>query len=145
MTIEQATIKHLNDLAPLFDGYRTFYRQASNLKAAKLFLEERITKQDSVIYIAYIDHIPVGFTQLYPIFSSVQMQPIYILNDLYIDANYRNKSIATALINKAKALCKEKNYNGLIIQTEVRNPAQHLYQREGFVKDEDLSFFWRNS
>ena len=73
------------------------------------------------------------------------MQPMYILNDLYIDTIHRNKSIGTVLINKAKALYKEKNYSGLIIQTEVSNPAQHLYQREGFVKDEDLSFFWRNS
>ena len=61
-----------------------------------------------------------------------------------IDANYRNKNIGTALINKAKARCKEQHYKGIIIQTENTNPAQDLYQREGFVKDTDLTFFWTN-
>ncbi len=144
MTIIQATTKHLNHLVPLFNGYRVFYRQASNLESARLFLNDRLTKQDSVIYIAYTDNIAVGFTQLYPLFSSVSMKPMYLLNDLYIDANYRKQNIGTLLINKVKALCKEKNYKGLVIQTETSNPAQHLYQRLGFVKDTDLTFFWNN-
>lgn len=143
MTIIQATTKHLNDLVPLFDGYRVFYRQASDQKSVHEFLKERLTKQDSVIYIAYINSIPVGFTQLYFLFSSVSMKLMYVLNDLYIDTHYRNRSIGTALINKAKALCKEKGFKGLMIQTENNNPAQHLYQREGFILDEDLSFFWK--
>ena len=143
MIIIQATTDHLGDLVPLFDGYRVFYRQPSNIKDVRVFLKDRLYKQDSIIYIAYINNLPVGFTQLYFLFSSVSMQPMYLLNDLYIDSNYRNKSIGTALINKAKALCKEKAYKGLIIQTDKTNPAQHLYQREGFVLDEDLSFFWK--
>lgn len=145
MNIIQASLNHLDDLVPLFDGYRVFYRQESNPEAVKSFLKERLTKQDSFIYIAYIDNIAVGFTQLYFLFSSVSMKPMYLLNDLYIDSNYRNKSIGTALMNKAKTLCKEKQYKGIIIQTENTNPAQHLYQREGFVKDTDLTFFWTNS
>ena len=145
MNIIQANTKHLDDLIPLFNGYRMFYKQASNQNTVRQFLNERLTKQDSVIYIAYINKVAVGFTQLYFLFSSVSMKPMYLLNDLYIDANYRNKSIGTALINKAKTLCKQKEYKGLIIQTENNNPAQHLYQREGFIKDTDLSFFWTNT
>jgi ribosomal protein S18 acetylase RimI-like enzyme len=71
------------------------------------------------------------------------MQPVYLLNDLYIDVNYRNQNIGTALINEAKNLCRIKEFKGLIIQTENTNPAQYLYQRQGFVKDEDLTFFWK--
>jgi len=143
LTIIQATTKNIEDLVPLFDGYRVFYRQPSNIKDVRAFLKERLTKQDSVIYIAFMDDVAVGFTQLYFLFSSVSMTPMYLLNDLYIGSDYRNKNIGTALIDKAKALCKEKGYKGLIIQTEKTNPAQDLYQREGFVKDEDLSFFWK--
>lgn len=144
MNITLATIEHLDDLIPLFNNYRIFYRQESNPEGAKNFLKERLTKQDSIIYIAYIDNVAVGFTQLYFLFSSVSMTPMYLLNDLYIDKNYRGRSIGTSLMNKAKTLCKEKGYKGIIIQTEVTNPAQHLYQREGFVKDTDLTFFWTN-
>lgn len=145
MTIIKAKIKHLEDLIPLFDAYRVFYRQQSDILAARNFLKDRLTKKDSVIYIAYENDVAVGFTQLYFLFSSVSMQPMYLLNDLYIDENQRNKKIGTSLINEAKALCREKSYKGLIIQTEPTNNAQYLYQREGFTKDTDLSFFWKNS
>tara|TARA_R110002050_G_scaffold80677_3_gene172439 strand:- start:4106 stop:4408 length:303 start_codon:yes stop_codon:yes gene_type:complete len=100
MKILQANKKHLDDLAPLFNGYRIFYKQESNLKVARDFLKERLTKQDSVIFMAYIDNVAVGFTQLYMLYSSVTMQPMYVLNDLFIDTNYRNKNIGTALIHK---------------------------------------------
>lgn len=143
MDIKQATTQHLEHLVPLFDSYRIFYRQQSNYEAARNFLKERLTKQDSIIYIAYINDVAVGFIQLYFLFSSVSMKPLYLLNDLFIDSNYRNKKIGTSLINNAKTLCKVNGYKGLIIQTEKTNPAQHLYQREGFIKDEDLSFFWQ--
>ena len=144
MTIVKAGTQHHDILVPLFNAYRMFYRQESDLEGAKKFLKARLTNKDSTIFIAFLDHVAVGFTQLYPLFSSVSMKPMYILNDLYIDSNYRGKSIGTSLINKAKALCEEKEYKGLIIQTETTNAAQHLYQRLGFVKDQDLMFFWTN-
>ncbi len=142
MTIIQATIDHLNDLIPLFDGYRVFYRQKSDIRAAKEFLYKRLAAQDTIIYIAYMDKKAVGFSQLFPSFSSVSMQPLYILNDLYVDKNYRKQGIGVALLNKAKQLCKEKNYKGLALQTEKNNPAQHLYESLGWKKDKDLQYFW---
>jgi len=142
MKIIQAQIKHLDDLAPLSDGYRMFYKQDSNLEKAKSFLKERITNKESTIYIAYINDKAIGFTQLYPLFSSVSMQPIYMLNDLFVDSNYRNKGVGNVLIQAAKNLCTKNNNKGLAIQTAYNNPAQHLYERLGFKKDTDLQFFW---
>ena len=145
MDIVKATLKHLKYLAPLFDAYRIFYKQQSNPEKAKTFLSNRISNNESVIYIAYIDDKAVGFTQLYPLFSSVSMQPMCLLNDLFVDANARNKGVGQQLIQTAKNLCIEKDYKGLGIQTEVTNPAQHLYERVGFVKDTDLHLFWTNA
>jgi GNAT superfamily N-acetyltransferase len=70
---------------------------------------------------------------------------MYLLNDLYVDASIRNKGIGQQLIQTAKNLCVKKGYKGLGIQTEVTNPAQHLYERVGFKKDPDLHLFWTNS
>jgi GNAT superfamily N-acetyltransferase len=142
MHIIKAELQHVPDLIPLFDGYRIFYRQLSDYSKAKTFLTDRITNNESVIYIAYDDENAIGFTQLYLLFSSVSMEPMYLLNDLYVEGNYRNQGIGNMLIGKAKQLCKEQNYKGLAIQTEHNNPAQHLYERLGFVKDTDLHFFW---
>ncbi len=144
MEIVKATLKHLEDLVPLFDGYRMFYKQSSNPEKACAFLTNRIKNNESIIYIAYIDNKAVGFTQLYPLFSSVSMEPMYLLNDLFVDGNIRNKGVGQQLIQAAKNLCIEKGYKGLGIQTEVTNPAQHLYERVGFVKDPDLHLFWTN-
>lgn len=89
--INKATIEDLDLLVPLFDGYRIFYKQPSNLVAVKDFLKKRFKNNDSLIYTAFINNEAVGFTQLYPLFSSVSMQPMMLLNDLYVDHNYRIK------------------------------------------------------
>lgn len=145
MHILQAKLQHIPDLIPLFDGYRMFYKQPSDYNNAKTFLTDRIKKNESVIFIAYENEYAIGFTQLYPLFSSVSMQPMYLLNDLYVESNYRGQGIGNLLIGQAKQLCRELNYKGLALQTEHTNPAQHLYERLGFVKDPDFHFFWANN
>ena len=143
MQILKATLKQLDDVIPLFNSYRIFYKQASNTKDARIFLLNRLTQKDSVIYLAYIDNRAVGFTQLYPLFSSVSMRPMYLLNDLYVHKDYRAMGVGEALIEQAKHLCVSRDFKGLAIQTAMDNPAQKLYERLGFVKDPDLHFFWK--
>lgn len=138
----KAHIDHLEDIVPLFNGYRMFYKQPSDKQGAYQFLLERFKNKDSIIFLAYIDNKAVGFTQLYPLNSSVSMQPMYLLNDLFVDANYRGQGIGEALIEKAKQFCVSENNKGLAIQTAFDNPAQYLYERLGFKKDTDLQFFW---
>ncbi len=145
MKTYQAKPEHLKVLVPLFNAYRIFYEQDSNLEAAKEFLSERLKNKDSVIFIAFVNEQAVGFTQLYPLFSSVSMTTMYLLNDLYIASPFRNMGIGEALINQAKQLCETENSKGLAIQTAFNNPAQKLYQRLGFTPDSDLHFFWKNS
>lgn len=145
MTISKATISHLKDLVPLFNAYRQFYKQQSNIKGAEQFLRQRLEQNDSIIFVAYINNQPVGFTQLYHLFSSVSMQPMYLLNDLFVDNDYRGKGIGEALINTTKQLAKVENQKGIAIQTAYDNPAQELYKRLGFKPDSDLHFFWTNT
>ena len=142
MAIIQAHIEHLEDIVPLFNSYRIFYKQDSDLISAKQFLKERILNNESIIYIAYLEKEAVGFTQLYPLFSSVSMKSMYLLNDLYVKSNYRGKGIGEALINKAKTLCVAQQNKGLALQTAADNPAQKLYERLGFIKDHDLYYYW---
>ena len=142
MTIIEANIDHLEEVASLFDAYRVFYKQTSDIESVKKFLGERIMNNESIIYLAYEDKEAVGFTQLYPLFSSVSMKPMYLLNDLYVKSSHRGKGIGEALINRAKVLCEKEQNKGLALQTATDNPAQKLYERLGFVKDHDLYYYW---
>ncbi|MDA9182715.1 GNAT family N-acetyltransferase [Saprospiraceae bacterium] len=89
-------------MTALFDEYRVFYKPKYDINSAAAFISERITKSDSAIFLAYIDIQVVEFTQIYPIFSSVSMQKLYVLNDLYVDPAHRGKGIGKNLLNRGK-------------------------------------------
>ncbi len=144
ISIIKANPDHIDLVAPLLDQYRVFYKQDSDLNAAKQFLEERIIKNESVVFIAFDDDDePVGFAQLYTTFSSVSLQPVFILNDLYVSKAYRGKGIGEALLNHAKGFCEKSGYKGLALETATDNPAQQLYEKLGWKKDSDcFHYFW---
>lgn len=140
-TVRQATTEDLDHLADLFDHYRIFYNQASNPEGAKLYLSERIELKESVIFIAIDNRTDaiIAFTQLYPSFSSISMQRAWILNDLYVTENYRGQGIARLLLDMAKSHAKETKSKGLSLSTALDNEvAQKLYERNGFVRDEEF-------
>jgi GNAT superfamily N-acetyltransferase len=145
MHVRQATLNDLDQLVPLFDGYRQFYKQSSDTDGARSFLRARLEGNESVVYIAFAkaeEVQAVGFTQVYPLFSSVSMERLLILNDLYITPDFRGKGVGTALIDTVKNLCENLDQKGIALQTAFDNPAQKLYEREGFKKDTDLQYFW---
>ncbi len=146
ITIHKAASEDIEDLAALFNDYRIFYEQASDLKAAADFLRRRMENDQSVIFIARLDGASVGFTQLYPVYSSVSLLPLHILNDLYVSEQSRGLGIATLLINEAKSYVMGVGGKGLTLETHQDNPAQKLYERLDFVKDETYYHYaWKNT
>ncbi len=147
MKIIKAEIKDIDALAKLFNEYRVFYEKEPDLEGAKKFLSERIINNESVAFIAYDDNnIPMGFTHLYPLFSSTRMARIWLLNDLYVNSDFRKLGAGEALIDKAKELVKNTNARGLMLETANDNTAaQNLYIKTGWIKDEEHSYFsWEN-
>jgi ribosomal protein S18 acetylase RimI-like enzyme len=138
---------YLNEAAELFDQYRQFYGQESNFHGAYNFLSELIKNKESVIYLAVDSKTQkvIGFMQLYPSFSSISMQRLWILNDLYVVPETRKQGIGKALIKTAQAWVKQKSDKGLSLATAVDNySAQKLYHSLGFNRDEEfLHFFWK--
>ncbi len=144
MKIIRATLKEIETVSGLFDLYRQFYEQESDIKSAKEFLEERISKNESVIFIAIDEgkNFGAGFVQLYPSFSSVALKKKWILNDLYVHKDYRMKGVAEALIEKAKELARETGAKGLTLETHSLNSnAQKLYDKTGFKKDDEYYYY----
>lgn len=140
MKIITATLDHLELIAPLFNAYRVFYDQASDLEAATAFLRERFLLRESVIYTALEGETAFGFTQLYPSFSSVNLRRLWILNDLFVIPEARGQRVGEALIGAAVELAQTSGAVGVQLETAHTNlSGQKLYERLGFQR-EDLAY-----
>ena len=139
LAIRQATVSDLDALVPLFDGYRQFYRQASEPDRIRKFLLDRFEHNQSVIFIAVKDGSAIGFTQLYPSFSSGALARIFILNDLFVDPNARHVGAGGALLRAAEEYGRRVGALRLVLSTEVTNlQAQSLYERLGWKRNADF-------
>jgi ribosomal protein S18 acetylase RimI-like enzyme len=139
MEIRLATLADLDAATALFDQYRGFYGQASDPEAAKRFLAERLQNQDSVIFLAAQPSEPqaAGFTQLYPSFSSVSMQRIWILNDLFVAPAYRRQGLASQLMATAEQYARDTGAVRVALSTQITNStAQALYEARGYQRDQ---------
>src|SRR5258708_17821567 len=140
----RAQLDDLAVLVPLFDGYRQFYEQPSDLAGASAFLADRIKRDESVIFLAVADGAIVGFTQLYPLFSSVSMKRLWLLNDLFVTPEARTSGAGRALLERAERHAAETGAKGLTLSTRNTNlTAQRLYEACGWTKDEQFFHYQR--
>jgi GNAT superfamily N-acetyltransferase len=140
VAVRQATILDLDLLVPLFDGYRQFYRKPSDLGLARRFLLERFQHNQSIVFLALRpDGSAVGFTQLFPSFSSASAARILILNDLFVQPETRRKRVGSLLLAAAAAFGRAVGAVRLTLSTEVTNEAaQALYEAEGWTPQKDF-------
>lgn len=143
MRIIKATVNELDCLTELFDLYRLFYEQESNIEDARKFLKDRLVNEESVIFIAFDEDNPIGFVQLYPSFSSVSMKRSWVLNDLYIKESARKKGFAEKLIKKAIDFAEDTGAKGVLLETAKENAtAQRLYEKVGFVRESTYFYYF---
>ena len=141
--IRTATLDDLLQLSALFNLYRIFYHKESDIEGAKKFLSERISNNESVIYVAEEEKDLLGFTQLYPQFSSTRMKRAWLLNDLFVMKEHRERSISKKLIEMAKQLAIKTNAAGLLLETDKTNAVgNRLYPSTGFVMNDSSNFYW---
>ena len=140
VSIRLAGLQDLEQLAPLFDGYRQFYGKPSDADLARRFLSDRLSKQDSLVLIAEAPGAgAIGFVQLYPSFSSVRAARIYILNDLFVAASARRHGTGALLLRAAADFARSSGAVRLQLSTEITNlAAQRLYTALGWKRDEDF-------
>lgn len=146
MQIRKATPNDLSQLSHLFDAYRQFYQQSSDLPAAERFIKARMHNQESVIFVAEKAGQLVGFTQLFPSFSSVSVQRLWILNDLFVAESARQQGVAAGLMNQAQSFAQQTNSKGIILETDWDNVhAQRLYEKLGYERqDSTYHYFLSN-
>ncbi len=140
--IRKATLNDLDQLTTLFDQYVVFYKKPSNYEKHKAYLKERIENNEAVIFMAFDETKPekaIGFVLNYITFSSLALNKILILNDLFVDSKIRKKGTGEKLILQTVTLAKELGSNLIRLRTAKNNIiAQGLYHKMGFVRDEYL-------
>jgi ribosomal protein S18 acetylase RimI-like enzyme len=139
-TVREASISDVDQLAPLFDGYRQFYGRSPDLALARQFLVERLSQSQSLVLLAQAaDGAAIGFVQLFPSFSSVRAAPIYILNDLFVAPAARGRGAGRLLMKAAADAARQAGAARLTLSTAITNaPAQALYESLGWKRDEDF-------
>lgn len=153
VTVRQAVVADLDEFAALFDQYRRFQGQPSDLAAARAFLHARFDHGESVLFIAHgageaggtgAAHEPLGFAQLYPIFSSVTLSRAFILNDLFVAEAGRRKGVASALLAALEAHAWSFGAARVTLNVARDNAsAQALYRERGWTQDQQFHMFHR--
>lgn len=137
VSVHRATLRDLNALVPLFDAYRQFYGRPSDLGGANEFLAKRLSLHESLILLAHESlDAPIGFAQLYPLFSSLSMERTYVLNDLFVMPAMRRRGAGRALLREAVGNARLRGAVGLSLSTAHDNTAaQALYESLGWRRE----------
>ncbi len=138
----KANIQDLDQLTKLFDQYVVFYKSPSNYEKHHAFLKERLENNEATVFVASDDENPdkiIGFALIYITFSSLALNKIVILNDLFVDISARKKGIGEKLILETVAFAKEIGSHTIRLRTaKNNNTAQNLYHKMGFVREDYL-------
>ncbi|QNK69423.1 GNAT family N-acetyltransferase [Variovorax sp. PAMC26660] len=138
IVVRQAVLSDLEALAPLFDGYRQFYGKASDLAAARDFLRERFNHGESALFLALDGVAPIGFTQLYPSFSSASLARTFILNDLFVVQSHRRAGAGSKLLHAATEFARSLGAVRVTLSTDIQNTsAQATYEAQGWKRDKE--------
>jgi|SRR6185503_339176 len=144
ITVRQAVLSELDQLAALFDQYRQFQGQRGDVTAARSFLRERFDHGESVAFIAYDGATPVGFAQLYPSFSSVSLSRVFVLNDLFVRDSGRRKGVASKLLSAVEAHAWSLGAARITLNVARDNgSAQQLYEARGWKADDQFFMYHR--
>lgn len=141
-TIKNIEINDVDKLVPLFNAYRVFYKQPSDLGAASKYLSTRLTNNEMISFLALAeDNTPAGFINVYPTLSSVSLSHTWILNDLFIAPDYRRMGLAEDLMQEVKNKAKANGVSSMrLVTTPDNENAQKLYKKQGWALNYYLTF-----
>ena len=135
MEVVKANREHIAEVSRLFDLYRQFYECEADLELATRFISERIEREESDIFVAVDGDKASGFVQLYPSFCSVDAVKIFILYDIYVDAEARGTGLGEKLMNRATDWARTNGAARLDLLTAHDNAiGQNLYEKLGYKK-----------
>ena len=128
-------------VADMFNKYRIFYKQPSDIELAKQYLKDRLANNEAQVFVAYDNETSelLGFTLLYAKFSSVSVIKNWHIGDLYVEPNQRKQGIGQKLLQTAIDFATEQNAKFVSLNTAKDNfTAQKVYEDFGFAQQDYL-------
>ena len=134
---------NLETLLPLFEEYRLSQGMTENPERTLTFLSNRIRFSESIFFLALDkSQQALGFIQLYPRLSSLQLQRYWQLTDIFVRQGNQSNDIYTALIAKAKEFVSYTQSTRLTVEQDIQQ--HHLLENEGFKLNPKKSVFELN-
>jgi ribosomal protein S18 acetylase RimI-like enzyme len=145
ITVRLLTAADAAPLAPLFGAYLDFYRVARDPSAEAAFLAARLSAADSTALGALVDGQLRGFALCHHAYNSLRLAPAWILHDLFVHPEHRQKGMAEALIEAVHARAQAAGACEVVLSTAHDNRnAQALYEKLGYAMDTKFRVYVRD-
>ena len=106
---------------------------------SKQSIEEELNNETSLFLVAKEENEVIGYIGL-----SIVIEEGYIFN-VAVREKYRNKGVATALINELVTYGKKNNFSFITLEVRESNlPAISLYSKFGFIKAGERKDYYSN-
>ena len=106
---------------------------------SKQSLEEELNNETSLFLVAKEENEVIGYIGM-----SIVIDEGYIFN-VAVREKYRNKGVATALINELVTYGKKNNFSFISLEVRESNlPAISLYSKFGFIKAGERKDYYSN-
>jgi len=147
LRVIEADVRMVGLAAGLFDAYRQFYGQRSDLEAARQFLTVRLANRQSIVLLAVADEpaVGLGFAQVYPTFSSIHMRPVWIINDLFVAHEARRRGVGRLLLEATATMALAAGACRVVFSSAKENEAaKSLYEVSGYRLDRAFDHYERS-
>ena len=132
MRIEKMTSGHLDDVYII-------ETECFSHPWSKQSLEEELNNETSLFLVAKEENEVIGYIGM-----SIVIDEGYIFN-VAVRESYRNKGVATALINELVTYGKKNNFCFITLEVRESNqPAISLYSKFGFIKAGERKDYYSN-
>ncbi|MCR6642280.1 MAG: GNAT family N-acetyltransferase [Sporocytophaga sp.] len=98
--------------------------------------------KDSYILIAYIDGQPAGLANCFTGYSTFNAAPLLNIHDFVVQANFRNKGIAFAMLKQIEEYAREKNTANLLWKYLKAIKEQYIYISPLVLPPMSLILLW---
>lgn len=134
-TVVQVTPVHhtFDQVAALFDDYRTHYGQPSSPQVTRAWLHDQLAQRRMTITAAIHADQVCGFITTTVMPASLMLGTAWSIRDLFVVPQHRRRGIARTLLQDAVDSARAAGAYRVSLQTEADNtPALALYSAVGF-------------